>query len=1302
MLRTSLRRCHRVLIGSTLRHFRSSIGTFDGSITIGDVTIPSGPRGSGRPDLVPKLPSRLTQLDEVHTSLPPCHFSHLRWMIQKDLALQQDFLLLGTPELARERRHLILLYAALLDREVEYISLSKDTSEADLKQRKEVTNRGTVYVNQAPVRAAINGRLLILDGLEKAERNVLPTLNNLLENREMPLDDGSMLVSPDVYDAHKIGISPANDIAGVQIHRVHPDFRVAALGSLSVGESVALDPPLRSRFQGRLASAVEVGDILVAASAESNGLLDATTFKNLVQLVGEVPRGVPLQSIHDAVRYLEKYQQSIAPQAALNAHGINFNGDMVGADDVMSPLKINHGQKKGKLSEFVETKTTRAIRDLIIAGFESGNRAVVCVGPKGCYKSAVARETARVYGAKVELFSLHPDMTSRDLLMVRGTDAESGDTVWRETPLTRAVQQGTWVILDGIDKLRSDTLSSLALLMEQGWVNLPDGKRIHANENFRCIGIAHPPGDKPWITPESKSMFHWIEVAPLPSDELGDILMDLYPSLDEKVLAMILQLRDQLDQSAFGGVADTLNGNESLVLTLRKMKHICRRVEQRGSNKLARIVHNTLMTSFMPERERRTVETCMSHCRISEGEDHHDQAFDYSLDEELLALCRRTPSNPLLVPNPRFEENPGQAQVMNDILEAHSVGEKALLISGYQGVGKNRIVDFLLSTLNCEREYLQLHRDTTIQSLMSTPSVENGRIVFHDSPLVRAAKHGRILVLDEADKAPVEVVALLKGLIEDGQLALPDGRILCQGESSDPDFLPIHPDFRIWTLTNPAGFPFHGNDLAREMGDVFSCHNVNAMDIESHKRILISYGPNVQIPVIEKIVQIWEELRIAHENGLILYPFSIRESVNVVKHLNTYPGDGIEYAIENIIAFDRLDTGLAKQLDQVFGRYGISIFAEETDVTNLSRTKGGISTPKTRSSSPKYGKIDPDNVPHVGGNTWAGGTGGSDTAGLGGRGGPFRLDAGHPVHQISEELKAEVSEEAQRRAKEMAEEALEQKLKDLDMGKLDWDRYDNLRKQVDVQIQQLRSHLKDLRRRNEERVWLKRQNTGELDDSRLVDALSGEKDVFKRRGNSEESESDISLRSDPVTINLIVDISASMYRFNGYDSRLERLLEASLMIMEGLRDDSRFKLFLIGHNGSSAKIPLVDPDTHLDEATQLRVLECMVANTQYTYAGDNTVEAIRSAVTEANTGDLVLVISDANLKRYQITSEDLALLQSRDVHAHLILIGSLGDEAHDLARSIPNERAQVCFKSSELPLIIKKIVTNSLKPYIEN
>lgn len=57
-----------------------------------------------------------------------------------------------------------------------------------------------LYCKQAAVRAALNGRILILDGIEKAERNVLPVLNNLLENREMPLEDGRFLISSTRFD----------------------------------------------------------------------------------------------------------------------------------------------------------------------------------------------------------------------------------------------------------------------------------------------------------------------------------------------------------------------------------------------------------------------------------------------------------------------------------------------------------------------------------------------------------------------------------------------------------------------------------------------------------------------------------------------------------------------------------------------------------------------------------------------------------------------------------------------------------------------------------------------------------------------------------------------------------------------------------------------------------------------------------------------------------------------------------------------------------------------------------------------
>ena len=93
-----------------------------------------------------------------------------------------------------------------------------------------------------------------------------------------------------------------------------------------------------------------------------------------------------------------------------------------------------------------------------------------------------------------------------------------------------------------------------------------------------------------------------------------------------------------------------------------------------------------------------------------------------------------------------------------------------MLLVGNQGVGKNKLVDRLLHLLAAEREYMQLHRDSTVQSLTLVPSLEDGAIVYRDSVVVQAAKNGRVLVVDEADKAPLEVVCILKALAEDEEL----------------------------------------------------------------------------------------------------------------------------------------------------------------------------------------------------------------------------------------------------------------------------------------------------------------------------------------------------------------------------------------------------------------------------------------------------------------------------------------------------------------------------------------------------
>lgn len=62
-------------------------------------------------------------------------------MLQKD-SLGQDMFLIGPP--GPHKFRIAHLYAQLVNQEVEYVVLSRDTTESDLKQRREIRN-GTAY-----------------------------------------------------------------------------------------------------------------------------------------------------------------------------------------------------------------------------------------------------------------------------------------------------------------------------------------------------------------------------------------------------------------------------------------------------------------------------------------------------------------------------------------------------------------------------------------------------------------------------------------------------------------------------------------------------------------------------------------------------------------------------------------------------------------------------------------------------------------------------------------------------------------------------------------------------------------------------------------------------------------------------------------------------------------------------------------------------------------------------------------------------------------------------------------------------
>ena len=140
---------------------------------------------------------------------------------------------------------------------------AQDTTESDIKQRREIVVGGSAeYFDQAAVTAALHGRVLLIEGLEKVERNVLaraahsfqcqgggavargasprpdrggrgkcfrhdarrrgradhargppdttapapqvmPVLNNLLENREIALEDGRFMLPRARWEARR-------------------------------------------------------------------------------------------------------------------------------------------------------------------------------------------------------------------------------------------------------------------------------------------------------------------------------------------------------------------------------------------------------------------------------------------------------------------------------------------------------------------------------------------------------------------------------------------------------------------------------------------------------------------------------------------------------------------------------------------------------------------------------------------------------------------------------------------------------------------------------------------------------------------------------------------------------------------------------------------------------------------------------------------------------------------------------------------------------------------------------------------
>ena len=1028
----------------------------------------------------------------------------LRWMKQKDQLKQDVFLVSEGGPLCR---WLALHYCAVEDKTFQYLSLTRDTCESDLKQRREIVKGHSIFTDQAVLQAALNGDILILEGLEKAERNVLPVLNNLLENREMALEDGRFLLAPNRFNSLLNGPDKLTkeELESKGLIPVHENFRVIAIG-LPVPPFTGnpLDPPLRSRFQSYSIPNVSIPVLrsiikafYISSDYAINSLETLLTFVyNLRDSTTEVANtsgvdnqllafhhlphigepgilsasrtielfpNISIQSIinriypwrysvtnENAIKIIEKNLELISSNSNQNTYifisaertpkefsdnvkisklqFMNTNESFLTSNDLFVifkqlqngeqiSIRIRAGPNPLQIPSTIPVNIRESSYHHIILSkmiqSHAAQRDICIIGNKGEGKSFVVAEFAKTlgYAAKgtgkfnqvsVEPLFLYKDMSARDLLQRRSTTSE-GETIWKATPLVRAMRLGGLAILDGIHRLPLGSIGVLLRLIQDRELTLFDGTKflrwdrycnlrnnlkvsdeiLHSKYSiypihpcFRIIATATPPSrSSPWLNNEMLHLFEFHTVDVFSPDEgnfnsnsVALLLQKIVPDSSWDLLVKLENLGIRMRTLANDPVVQLENP-----VSLRQLIRLSKK-SVKSPEETYETLSNILMLPFLPLQRRHILEQLLIETGLSKSdffpssEDEERNMDKYEIKTVLLEngntllsignidIIVTPPPNPELVPEVLFYNIPKHVTILRSMLKDFIQGEHLLLI-GNQGVGKNKLTDKLLQLMQREREYIQLHRDTTVQSLTLSPSLEGGVIVWKDSPLVRAMKFGRVLVIDEADKAPTEVVCILKALLEDGEILLSDGRRFVskrsryhqeesQVESYISDFkiqeafksnfredtqsiCSVHDEFRVIALANRPGYPFLGNDFFGEMGDALAAYAIDNPDPQSEFQLLRSYGPNVDEEILWRLTAVFQDLRAMNEEGLLTYPYSTRELVNIIRHLENFPEDTLGNVLKNVFDFDRYDLELLKLLYPVFHRHGIPMLAPD-------------------------------------------------------------------------------------------------------------------------------------------------------------------------------------------------------------------------------------------------------------------------------------------------------------------------------------------------------------------------------------
>lgn len=450
-----------------------------------------------------------------------------------------------------------------------------------------------------------------------------------------------------------------------------------------------------------------------------------------------------------------------------------------------------------------------------------------------------------------------------------------------EGSLVQAIRKGDWLLLDEINLASSDTLESIAdlldesidqrsiLLSEKG-----DIDPIKAHPDFKIFGCMNPSTDvgKKDLPLSIRSRFTEIYVHS-PDRDINDLLAIIdkyigkYAISDEWIGQDIAELYlEAKNLSESNRIVDGANQKPhfSIRTLTRTLLYVVDIVSIYG---LRRSLYEGFCMSFLtlldlksesllkPVIEKYTIGKLKNQKSVmkqlppcpSKNVDEFVQFRHYWM--------KHGPEQP--IPQPHYIITPFVEKNMLNLVRATAGRRFPVLIQGPTSAGKTSMIQYLANITGHKFVRINNHEHTDLQEYLGTyVSDSTGKLVFREGILVEAIRNGYWIVLDELNLAPTDILEALNRLLDDNrELFIPETQ----------EVVHPHPDFMLFATQNPPGIYGGRKMLSRAFRNRFL--ELHFDDIpQDELEIILKERCQIAPSYGKRIVEVYKQLTVQRQS----------------------------------------------------------------------------------------------------------------------------------------------------------------------------------------------------------------------------------------------------------------------------------------------------------------------------------------------------------------------------------------------------------------------------------------------------